>query len=308
MQQDYLFCEKCGTRNGIHDTYCVNCGALLSPIVDPMAETIVAGPAQQELMAAMEQQQEPYRPQPYIPPEEPPKKRKLWLIPVILLILAGLGVGGWFVYQNFFSSTTVNLTKNLDSGDLVVSGGEGDCTVYIDASEARKKADSDKDSEKVKEFIDTVYYEVEPDTDLYNGDKVVVIATYDEDMAEDLHITVKGASKTLTVSGIGESSKDDRDKDEEDKDKDSASLDHEYTMDDKLLTEEDLKGKSADDIQLMINEIYARHGYIFTKEKKYNDIFEKTDWYQGDTTDMDEVQSRLNRTELDNLDFLVKHR
>lgn len=55
--------------------------------------------------------------------------------------------------------------------------------------------------------------------------------------------------------------------------------------------------------QMIINEIYARHGYVF-KTKEISKFFEAKSWYEPDTSDMSEITSRLNKTELKNIKYL----
>ncbi len=46
----------------------------------------------------------------------------------------------------------------------------------------------------------------------------------------------------------------------------------------RILDEEDVENMSVDDLKMMRNEIFARHGYCF-KEKNIRRIFEINDWY-----------------------------
>ena len=70
-----------------------------------------------------------------------------------------------------------------------------------------------------------------------------------------------------------------------------------------LLTESELKGVSDNNLQMAINEIYARHGYKFKSDdiRKY---FQQFSWYKPDETDMNKVSGRLNSTEKANVDLL----
>ncbi len=64
---------------------------------------------------------------------------------------------------------------------------------------------------------------------------------------------------------------------------------------------------SKEDIQIAINEIFARNHYHF-KDDWWNDYFEQFDWYYSNTSDMEVVQSRLNEIELANYRFLAEQR
>jgi hypothetical protein len=58
----------------------------------------------------------------------------------------------------------------------------------------------------------------------------------------------------------------------------------------------DLKGKTAEELDIMRNEIYARHGYIF-RRKDLRDHFKKQEWYKGTTEDIGEIRKRLSAQE-----------
>ncbi|MBQ7582871.1 MAG: YARHG domain-containing protein [Lachnospiraceae bacterium] len=79
-----------------------------------------------------------------------------------------------------------------------------------------------------------------------------------------------------------------------------------FPSDTQLLTTDYLDTLSEEQINLIRNEIYARHGYIFKKEV-YKDYFEKQSWYHGTNSDMDSVQALFNDIELENIEILVKY-
>ena len=79
-----------------------------------------------------------------------------------------------------------------------------------------------------------------------------------------------------------------------------------FPSDSQLLTTEYLDTLSNDQIDLIRNEIYARHGYIFRKEK-YRTYFQSQSWYRGTESDMDKVQEKFNDYEMKNIDILVKY-
>lgn len=55
--------------------------------------------------------------------------------------------------------------------------------------------------------------------------------------------------------------------------------------------------------QMIINEIYARHGYIFSTPE-IQDYFMAQPWYNPVSNDMDGIYNRLNQIEKDNIKFL----
>ena len=55
--------------------------------------------------------------------------------------------------------------------------------------------------------------------------------------------------------------------------------------------------------QMVVNEIYARHGYTF-KSEELQKYFGNKSWYSPTTSDMDEITNELNSTEKANVKFL----
>lgn len=73
----------------------------------------------------------------------------------------------------------------------------------------------------------------------------------------------------------------------------------------RALTESDVSGMSYDDLQMAINEIYARHG------RKFNDpniqaYFNSQSWYQGIIAPEDFSDSVFSATESQNIQYLLK--
>lgn len=69
------------------------------------------------------------------------------------------------------------------------------------------------------------------------------------------------------------------------------------------ISEADLYGKTKDEIALIRNEIYARHGYVFNTEP-FKSYFESKDWYVPNENFDDSVFSEIEKT---NKDFLVEY-
>lgn len=64
----------------------------------------------------------------------------------------------------------------------------------------------------------------------------------------------------------------------------------------KLLTDDDVSNLYRDELRLMRNEIYARHGYAF-KLRDMRELFDNQDWYMPVSTD---VRKKLTPMELKN--------
>ena len=70
--------------------------------------------------------------------------------------------------------------------------------------------------------------------------------------------------------------------------------------DSRYLREEELTALTHDQVRFAVNEIYARHGYKFSKAT-YKDYFSKYSWYQPTTTDSSKVEKTFNKYETANI-------
>ena len=80
----------------------------------------------------------------------------------------------------------------------------------------------------------------------------------------------------------------------------------------KKLTWEDLEKLSHDPVEekdklfrLAVNEIYARHGYIFSKVKWFSDFYKQFEWYKPSVSDASAVDTKLTSAEKENLKLLT---
>lgn len=73
------------------------------------------------------------------------------------------------------------------------------------------------------------------------------------------------------------------------------------------LTEADLYGLTKDEIQECINDIYARHGYIF-KDSDIRAHYESMCWYHGTCSDMETAARSFNSVEKANVQLLVSYK
>lgn len=78
-----------------------------------------------------------------------------------------------------------------------------------------------------------------------------------------------------------------------------------YDSNARILTQDEIQKLNKKDIEYAINEIYARHGYIFKNEELSN-YFNNKSWYSGYVEDMNSIQ--LNSYEDENLKLLTKYR
>jgi len=86
----------------------------------------------------------------------------------------------------------------------------------------------------------------------------------------------------------------------------SADNDFLFPSDTELLTKEYLDTKSKNEIDLIRNEIYARHGYIF-KMEQYYDYFIEKNWYNPTEPDMEKAYENFNSIEKQNIEILVEY-
>lgn len=70
-----------------------------------------------------------------------------------------------------------------------------------------------------------------------------------------------------------------------------------------LLTEADVENVQGEDLKIMRNEIYARHGYSF-KDKDLRAYFDQQEWYIPMAID---VREELTETEVKNIDLIYRY-
>ena len=73
----------------------------------------------------------------------------------------------------------------------------------------------------------------------------------------------------------------------------------------RLLTDSDVDGMSYEELQMAINEIYARHGRKFSSQSVQN-YFDGQSWYQGTVEPDDFSDSVFSQIESQNVLFLLK--
>lgn len=82
-----------------------------------------------------------------------------------------------------------------------------------------------------------------------------------------------------------------------------VASDYIFPSDTQYITESDLSWRTKDEIVLMRNEIYARHGYIFNMEK-FKAYFGAKSWYSPNPNFSTKM---FNKIEQANIDFIVKY-
>lgn len=79
-----------------------------------------------------------------------------------------------------------------------------------------------------------------------------------------------------------------------------------FDSDKRYITKEFLDTKSKDEIRLILNEMYARHGYIFNLNE-YKTYFNKQSWYTPKYTSEFEAESHFNGIERENKKIIVNY-
>lgn len=74
----------------------------------------------------------------------------------------------------------------------------------------------------------------------------------------------------------------------------------------RYISASELSGMSRDEIQLCINDIYARHGYIF-KDDGLRAYYQSQSWYRGTNGDMNGVAATFNSYERANVELFASY-
>ena len=168
------------------------------------------------------------------------------------------------------------------------------------------------------------------------GEYIEKYSTKDEEIfiIDNIEVTVTHEGENLVQINVGEytgnnSSSENIDKENEEQDSttDNNSLSEtdsenasnnensdenssEYILpdsSDRYLSADDVKGLTKDQIKLAINEIYAKHGRIFT-DSYYNNYFSSKSWYEGSVSADDFDESVLNEYEKAKRDLMAQLR
>lgn len=79
-----------------------------------------------------------------------------------------------------------------------------------------------------------------------------------------------------------------------------------YPSNSRYITVSELDSMTPSEIRLILNEMYARHGYIFSSQD-YQNYFSAKSWYIGTTTSQDEVLKYFNAYEMANRQTIVDY-
>lgn len=133
---------------------------------------------------------------------------------------------------------------------------------------------------------------------------IVMISSREKQPAADKTVTaVENSRKTLNPAS---SYQDDRAESaqEETEQSDLVIFPDSSTV---LLTDAQVQALSDDEIQYAIDEIYARHGFIFSRKSAYERL-KNEPWYHPTEPDMQKVADSFNSVERKNVDLLATYR
>lgn len=82
--------------------------------------------------------------------------------------------------------------------------------------------------------------------------------------------------------------------------------DYAYPSDSRIITRSELEKMTRQEIKIVLNEIYARHGYTFNDDDLI-EYFESKTWYIPTESDFDKVNRMLNDFEAENRDIIVEY-
>ena len=243
---------------------------------------------------------------------EPKKKVPLAVIVILLVLLgAAIAVAAYFLFGGD-KTYEADLNSLMNEPKVIGYDGYGEMALMPQIDSAKEDAwldtvEFDVDKETFAKVLDTVQYTPDKTEDLSNGDVVNISIIYDEKLAAEAELKITAKPTTYEVKGLEIG-------------KDLAYDPHVYHAyyDDFILPQSDTEDLSRADVvystngssgtvQQAINEIYARHGWIFGSEY-YDKLFRGFEWYtpmyEPDKFD----NSWLNEHEKANLALLTEYR
>lgn len=168
-----------------------------------------------------------------------------------------------------------------------------------------------KGTETIDEVKKLAVTEVEPsdsDEEYYSQEAQVYETKLDG-------FSVGGNTSEVDVSAQGGEEEDETDKstkkNKKKKDTTSASEENDSFIfsnsDSEYLTKKQLRKLTKEEETIARNELYARKGYIFSKNEEMKEYFESQSWYVGVYEDQEEVDAMFNDYERANKELFIEY-
>lgn len=207
--------------------------------------------------------------------EEPGgKKQKYWLVPLIMFLILAAGFAAAFIVLRFLPTQASIFPWAQETQTRETTEEETD---QIEAEEAEQGAVVRQKFGHAKEETEETF----------------VVDTTAATEPEEWETTTMAESEELPEE-MPEG---------EDWEADTSA---DYVLPDsssRYLTEADLAGLSKEELRLARNEIYARHGRIFTSEE-LGGYFSSKSWYRGTVSAADFSDDLLSQVEKDNIKLI----
>lgn len=267
---DNNFCPKCGKQVAGEAKFCDGCGA-------EMATFGTGG-----------------------------KKSRMPIIAVAVAVAIVVAVAGFFFWNSKLKPIDVDLTSSISKTDIEVAGTDGSGKVSIDSVSIKNNVIKQASTDREKEFLKKVDYEISPETKLSNGDRVTITVKYPIEAEDKYNIKASNVRRVFTISNF---------KEKEEKRASNVTVNlydpQKYTDIDyynsAYLSDAEINSMTKDQAQRAINDIYANHNYKFTT-KKWASFYAKIG-KQGTIPAEDfNEEEKFTSIEYDNYLRLKKHR
>ena len=283
-----MYCRKCGKELADGAKFCKYCGAPVTKTATNNSQGTQPSDKQptpqyggsynqnnRQTSYSQQTTQQNTRPQ-YSSETKGESKKKnttVIILVIILVILIGVGAGG------------VGVAWYLGIGPFATEEKEPD---YSSNGESVDDSSRDKTDDTKSD-------------DTNNAD--------DKDQSND-KTSVDSISNGKTIDrGDRAIDSEDSDTDEETDDSSDSSDDYVFKKKKKKeISTSDIEDLSNWELQIAINEIYARHGYVFQTNQDMIDYFDSKDWYKPDPDKVDMTKIKFNKTEKKNLEKMAEER
>ncbi len=275
-----LVCPFCNAQVKIGASFCTSCGKKLE------AQNAVSTPKAQAAAP-----QPVYTPQPtYVSPQKKKSAGLYVALGVLTALLIGVIIFIVIIMQKDNKNTDIPKAEKpvaaeengimLDVDDVDSEVTEATYTLSGTAAVSGKEAVLSIDGEEIR----TIY----PDDGKVHWSEEVSL---EEGLNSfDIRLRDDGANYKIVTVRISYTAPEEGEE-------------YLFPSDSEYITDSDLEGKTKEEVALIRNEIYARHGYVFNTEA-YQEYFAQKEWYQPDPGFS---EAQLNEIELANKDFLVEY-